>query len=515
VLGLRTLQNIVPFYFKYSDPAYEYLINGINLIYGMTPGHADHPGSTIQWTLSLTHRIYFALAGKSTDIKSDFVEFPENYALTFAIFSLFLHAIIIFFITIKLYKIFQNVLYLFFPSIFIIVGFEYFDQLIGIKPENFLILTSGLLVYGLLYFELKEEQKNRLKPIIYGLILGIGVSTKVTFLLFTPIFFLVKGIKEKIVFSITFILTLLILNINLYGTFSYKWFLKIIFNGGRHGQEGSKNFLRILYDLRDIVAFYYASISFLIILSLILLLLDRKFKIVNENEVKIIKINYLFVFLGLLLVVKESYARDFVIIIPFVSLLITVHISTILKIFFMKKTPHFTFASILLPLITMVLVTIAFINTITIFTKNETYALEGGRTVFEDFQKLNSEKGHIVITDYDTPTQFAALQFGNVMYGESAVREEVDKKYPTSLHIIADTVLNGKGEKIGCQLFSQFKIENRKIFIFVRSLDEARSRLNSSVHGYNFVFSNNFLEFKESGLDWKIFEIVSAECTNT
>jgi hypothetical protein len=181
----------------------------------------------------------------------------------------------------------------------------------------------------------------------------------------------------------------------------------------------------------------------------------------------------------------------------------------------MKKNPHFTFASILLPLITIVLVTIAFINTITIFTKNETYAFEGGRTVFEDFQKLNSEKGHIVITDYDTPTQFAALQFGNVMYGESAVREEVDKKYPTSLHIIADTVLNGKGEKIGCQLFSQFKIENRKIFIFVRSPDEARSRLNSSVHGYNFVFSNNFLEFRESGLDWKIFEIVSAECTNT
>jgi len=515
VLGLRTLQNIVPFYFKYSDPAYEYLINGINLIYGMTPGHADHPGSTIQWTLSLTHRIYFALAGKSTDIKTDFVEFPENYALTFAIFSLFLHAIIIFFITIKLYKIFQNVLYLLFPSIFIIVGFEYFDQLIGIKPENFLILTSSLLVYGLLYFELKEEQKNRPKPIIYGIILGIGVSTKVTFLLFTPILFLVKGIKEKIVFSITFILTLLILNINLYGTFRYKWFLNIIFNGGRHGQEGNKNFLKIINDLRDIVLFSYPSISFLIILSFILIVLHKKYKVMNVNEVKIIKVNYLFVFLGLLLVVKESYDRDFVIIIPFISLLLTVHISTILKIFVMKKNPHFTFASKLFPLITIVLVTIAFINTITIFTKNETYAFEGGRKVFEDFQKLNSEKGHIVITDYDTPTQFAALQFGNVMNGESAVREEVDKKYPTSLHIIGDTVLNGKGEKIGCQLFSQFKIENRKIFIFVRSLDEARSRLNSSVHGYNFVFRNNFLEFKESGLDWKIFEIVSAECTNT
>ncbi len=512
-LGVRTLQNIVPFYFKYSDPAYEYLINGINLIYGMTPGHADHPGSTIQWTLSLTHRIYFALAGKSTDIKSDFVEYPENYALTFSIFSLLLHAIIVSLITLQLYKRFQNILYLFFPSIFIIVGFKYFDQLIGIKPENFLILTSGLLVYGLLYFELKEEQKNRLKPILYGIILGIGVSTKVTFLLFTPIFFLVKGIKERIIFSLTFILTLLVLNINLYGTFSYKWFLNIIFKGGRHGQEGNKNFLKIINDLRDIVLFSYPSISFLIILSFILIVLHKKYKIINVNEVKIIKVNYLFVFLGLLLVVKESFDRDFVIIIPFISLLLTVHISTILKMFFMKKTSQLTFARILSPVITIVLMTFALINTMNILTKSETYALQGGRTVFENFQKLNSKEGHIVITDYDTPTQFAALQFGNVMYGESAVKEEVDRKYPTSLHIIADTVLNGKGEKIGCQLFSQFKLENRKIFIFVRSPDEAKSRLNSSAHGYAFVFSNDFLEFKASGLDWKIFEIVSAECT--
>jgi hypothetical protein len=182
---------------------------------------------------------------------------------------------------------------------------------------------------------------------------------------------------------------------------------------------------------------------------------------------------------------------------------------------FMKKTSQLTFARILLPVITIVLMTFALINTMNILTKSETYALQGGRTVFEDFQKLNSEKGHIIITDYDTPTQFAALQFGNVMYGESAVKEEVDRKYPTSLHIIADTVLNGKGEKIGCQLLSQFKLENRKIFIFVRSPDEAKLRLNSSVHGYAFVFSNDFLEFKASGLDWKIFEIVSAECTNT
>ena len=99
----------------------------------------------------------------------------------------------------------------------------------------------------------------------------------------------------------------------------------------------------------------------------------------------------------------------------------------------MRKISYLIFASILLPVIAIVLTIIVLINTTNIITKNETYALEGRRTVFEDFHKLNSEKGNIVITDYDTPTQFAALQFGNVMYGESAVKEQVDEKYPTSL----------------------------------------------------------------------------------
>jgi hypothetical protein len=515
---LRRVQNLIPFYVNNTDPAYEYLINGMNLIYGVTPGHADHPGSTVQWALSITHRFHFFWAGKSSNMIADFVESPENYAVTFSIFSVTAHAIIIYAIALKLYKVFKNVFYLLYPSIFTIIGFKYFDQLIGVKPENFLIMSSGLLVYSLLHLELKDDHINRLKPIIYGILLGIGVSTKVTFLLFFPIILLVRGIKKKIIFGIIFILTLLIINIKLYGTFSYKWFINIIFNGGRHGQDRSKSFSQVGSDLIEIIIFSYPSILISIILSLVLIIASKKNKSYSRNEIRIIKINYLFVFLGLLLVIKESLDRDFVLLIPFLALLLNLHISMLLKVVsqvnFLRKQRNLKFLSFVLFFANFLIITITLFILRSTLTISESKLNDSGITILEEFHKLNSEKGNIVITDYDTPTQFAALQFGNVMYGESVIKQEVDLKYPTSLHLVGSIALNGKGEPIGCQLFPQFISEGRKIFIFVKSLNETRERLNSSIHGYQFQFSDDSYEFEEAGLGWSVAEIVEAKCSN-
>ena len=56
--SLKSLGDLLPFYFTNTDPAYEYLINGVNLNYGVPPGHADHPGSTVQWLVFLTNKIF-------------------------------------------------------------------------------------------------------------------------------------------------------------------------------------------------------------------------------------------------------------------------------------------------------------------------------------------------------------------------------------------------------------------------------------------------------------------------
>jgi hypothetical protein len=38
-----------PYYLGYnSDPAYAYLLNSLNILNGVPPGHTDHPGTTVQ-----------------------------------------------------------------------------------------------------------------------------------------------------------------------------------------------------------------------------------------------------------------------------------------------------------------------------------------------------------------------------------------------------------------------------------------------------------------------------------
>jgi len=132
--------------------------------------------------------------------------------------------------------------------------------------------------------------------------------------------------------------------------------------------------------------------------------------------------------------------------------------------------------------------------------------------LFEEFQISKSLEGHIVITDYDAPTQYAALQFGNALYGDSSVKIEVDNRYPTSLHIVGTNIYNGKIEKIGCQLFPRFLAEGRKVYVFSRSLQETKSRINSSEHGFDWSFSDKFIEYKDLELDWKVYEVINAKC---
>ena len=512
---LKSLQENSPFFYKNTDPAYEYLINGINLIYGMTPGHADHPGSTLQWALSLTHRIYYYTSGVNTNLKIDFVNEPEMYALTFSIISIIFHAFIIYLTTHKLYQIYRRIIYLFYPTIFMIVAYEYFDQLIGVKPENFLIMTAGLMIYGMIVFENKNQEKNTAKAVFYGLILAVGISTKLTFLPFLLLLFFIRSNFGKLLSVITMMATLLVLNIKLYGTFRLSWFTNIIFNGGRYGENRSKPFIDIISDFGNIVLLKYPGVTISIVLTIIIFSRSNYKRKLVESEIRLIFYSSLLMIFGLLLVIKESLPRDFVIIIPLIAFVLIIQLGALVHIKYFKNI----WGNIrLLPYMSLTLfISLIFISVIILNTYNKLFNSEinsdnNEKYLFEEFHISKSLEGHVVITDYDAPTQYAALQFGNVLYGESSVKLEVDDKYPTSLHIVGTNIYNGKNEKIGCQFFPRFLAEGRKIYVFSRSLQDMELRIKSSEHAFDWSFSDKFIEYKDLDLDWKIFEVTIAKC---
>ena len=517
--SLKSLGDLLPFYFSNTDPAYEYLINGVNLNYGVPPGHADHPGSTVQWLVFLTNKIYSIITARNIELKVDFVSRPEHYAIFFSLVTILLHSSVMYLLTNKLVTVYKKNTFIFYPTVLLLISYPFIDQIVGIKPENLLIIATSLLLYSILhFFEFKQSRKSIMIPVTLGTIFAFGVSTKFTFILFAGIFLFIKNTSNKVIFVITSVLVALVINIKLIGVFSYTWFVNIILYGGRYGQDRPKDYLNILVTLKDLVLYQFQIIGIIAILS-ICIATNRQGR-QNIFQIKALKIYSLLVISGLVLIVKESLPRDFLFISPILAVIFLVLVAsapsiTILK-FFARYANKFIAGITIIFIICQIAIInsseLKYINNIFPNQENEEIIVSQNHKLYENrFTELLSS-GEIVITDYDAPTQFAALQFGNVMYGESSVRDEIDQIYPTSLHVVGSNIYNGKSEIIGCQLFPKFENEGRDIYLLTRSGTEFISRINSSIHGYDWQLSENYIQYKETGLDWKIYEVSNTKC---
>jgi len=241
--------------------------------------------------------------------------------------------------------------------------------------------------------------------------------------------------------------TLLVLNIKLYGTFRLSWFTNIIFNGGRYGENRSKPLIDIISDFGNIALLNYPGVTISIVLTIIIFSRSSYKRKLVESEIRLIFYSSLLMIFGLLLVIKESLPRDFVIIIPLIAFVLIIQLGALLHIEYFKNIwgnirllPYMS----LTLFISMIFISVITLNTYSRLFNSEINSDNNDKYLFEEFQISKSLEGHIVITDYDAPTQYAALQFGNVLYGESSVKLEVDDKYPTSLHIVGTNIYNGK-----------------------------------------------------------------------
>jgi hypothetical protein len=415
--------------------------------------------------------------------------------------------------------VYKKNIFIFYPTIFILISYPFVDQIVGIKPESLLIIATSLLVLLILHiFESQQSKISIFSLVTLGAIFAFGVSTKLTFILFAGIFLFIKNITNKIIFVISTLIIAFLINIKLIGVFSYTWFINIIFNGGRYGQDRSKDYLNILSTFKDLVLQQYQVIGIILILS-IYLATNRQGR-QNLLQIKALKVFSLLVTSGLVLIVKESLPRDFLFITPILAVIILILVASIPSITSIKIYEKYgnkiivgiTVIFMISEIALLMSSELKYINIILSNQKNEQITVSQNHKLYENRVTEILSPGEIVITDYDAPTQFAALQFGNVMYGESSVTTEIDQTYPTSLHIVGSNIYNGKSEIIGCQLFPKFENEGRSIYLVTRSRSEFISRIKSSVHGYDWDLSENYIQYKETGLDWKIFEVLNTKC---
>lgn len=232
-----------PYYLNFYDPSYVYLINSLNLAQfsGYGVGHFDHPGTTVQVLGAVAVKLYYFLGNNNQDIVNDVLTRPESYLFFLNKFFVILNCTALFFLGYLTLKITGNILFTILIQLSPFTSTENFYGLIIVTPENLLIFCSLLFIASLIYFLYRVNAGSQIPfklILVWGIICGAGLVTKMNFLpvILIP-FFLIRGMKGKIQFTVFTLLSFLILffpalyNINNF----LSWIEKLFINNGRYG----------------------------------------------------------------------------------------------------------------------------------------------------------------------------------------------------------------------------------------------------------------------------------------
>ncbi|MDX1412044.1 MAG: hypothetical protein R3351_07790, partial [Nitrospirales bacterium] len=180
---------------KNLDPDYAYLMNALSLTQGLSVGHSDHPGSTLQWAEAIwLYGIHFLL-GKD-DLVTDVLTRPEFYLG-------YMHMILlsILFITLLLagwltFKWTGDRVAALLMQVGILMSYTTRASLVRMSPEPMLVILGLWLAITVLYHHHQVQQGSQKEPYWqYGLITGMGMGLKLTFL---PLWFLPLVLLKRI-----------------------------------------------------------------------------------------------------------------------------------------------------------------------------------------------------------------------------------------------------------------------------------------------------------------------------
>ena len=234
------------FYYGYnSDPDYTYLLNSLSIVNNLTPGHVDHPGTPLQTLGAIVIKI--SNLGKSIEeINTNLIKNPEYYLviISIAIFMMFICAIIL--IGIVGYLFLKDILLAMILQSSSFISISVFRCISRVYPESLLLIICTIfLIIILFHFKYDIEKHSLIYSIIFGIICGLGIATKVTFipLLIVPIIIL-SGKKNKLLFLLITLFSFVIFTIPTIRNYPhmFKWFVDIFSHSGKYG-GGEQNII--------------------------------------------------------------------------------------------------------------------------------------------------------------------------------------------------------------------------------------------------------------------------------
>ncbi len=326
------------------DPSYVYLISSLNIAQGVGAAHIDHPGSTVQLVGAVVVRSMYSAFGNSDNIVESVFTTPESYLSSIYFALILINAIGLFAMGCILKNEGLMTLEVLFLQISPLLCFASFTRLTQVSSEIFLIFTSSLMI-GFLFRYRNLEPLSRASfryPIIFGILCGLSVVTKLTTIPFMLLpFLLLKGISRKLVLVIvataTFLVVFLIASDN--SSFFLDYVTNTLTKTQNYGQ-GESGFADPASYTRNIIKMFSTDFLFSFVLgSSILVILYFTFSKKSEA------------------VPVNGFDKSFILIFILSSLLLT---ALVAKNFF----PHYTLPALLYANTALIFCMSMFTNTV-------------------------------------------------------------------------------------------------------------------------------------------------------
>lgn len=417
--SLRTSEG--PFYFNAGyDPNYVYAVSSLNILNSVHSSHTDHPGSTVQ----LIGAGMMLLSGNSvSQITESVLLDPESYLFFFNSVLILLNSICLLLSGLVVYRATNNLIITLiiqitpFLSQTLIHEFTQTSSEIFIMPMMMIFIA---LIFTYRKFLISFDNFDLKYPLLFGIISGVCLATKITFfpILFIP-FIILKGLKSKLIFVSVTVLTFIIITYPVMG--SYKYFITFIGNLATHdglygrGENIIFNIDNILKNFRSLII--HDLFFVIVLISGVMIFFYIKFKkSLNSKKLDFdqkILLSLLLAFSFQIFIVSKHYSQHYLV--PALMLTSFAVIVICMNFQNIKLPEYFKFTNKIYSLILILCISVSVYNLVKVFNVSKEYFDETNSLV-----KIldNEEENQIVFNSYGTSDPKYGMMFSMNWAGE-------------------------------------------------------------------------------------------------
>ncbi|MEO8209840.1 MAG: hypothetical protein ABI840_04735 [bacterium] len=322
LLSFTIRQSQGPFFYGNDyDPAYAYLVSSLNVSEFKDHKFYFHPGTTEQIIGAAVIKLVYLSQSDYSNIAEDVFSKPEVYLFAFFAAITLINAISFFFIGLIIYKATNNIYLSVFLQLSAIISFTITYELSMLKPDNLIVpVTLFLVALSIKFLYKSPPVKGKFTyEILFALICGIGLATKLTFLplLIVPLI-MISGIKRKLLFLGSTGVIFFLLLFPIYSNLSnfIVWVKNLLLHSGKYGTGNadvvdSKLFMDNLKNIFKSESYFFYTYFFVLIFLLVSLIgyFRKKIRAVSKLEYKLLISFFLSMSFTTILVAKQYAPR--------------------------------------------------------------------------------------------------------------------------------------------------------------------------------------------------------------